>query len=81
MIDIKSLTKKDIGRWVVYKRKYGKTHHHPQTKKFGRLKSWNNLFIFVVYQCADNWQDFMIYTGCATYPKYLEFYTDQEIDK
>lgn len=44
MINIKSLTAGDKGRWVVY------DGHHHGPKEYGRLKYWNDLFIFVVYK-------------------------------
>ena len=43
-----------VGKWVVY-----------QNEK-GRIKSWNSKFVFVVYKCADDWDNFENYTGCAT---------------
>ena len=72
MIDIAELTKEDIGRWVVY------TAHHGATEK-GRLKSWNDTFIFVVYKCAGQWDRFLDFTGCATNPEDLRFTTKGEV--
>ena len=66
MIDIKKLSKKDIGKWVRY------TAHHGETED-GKIKSWNDKFIFVVYKCANNWDRFQDYTGQATNPEDLEF--------
>ena len=66
MIDISKLTEKDIGRWVIYKARGCKA-------ELGKLKSWNEKFIFVVYKCAGNWNDFKEYTGVATKPKDLQF--------
>jgi hypothetical protein len=66
MIDIKKLTKKDIGRWVTYNRSYCKPEK-------GRIKSWNNTFVFVVYNCADNWENYQDYTAAATIPDNLHF--------
>jgi len=68
MLDIAKLTKEDIGRWVVYISPHGTTEK-------GRIKSWNDKFIFVVYKCDAKWDTFQDYTGCATYPKDLEFTT------
>lgn len=81
MIEIKSLTKKNIGQWVVYRKTYGPDHHHPETKEYGRIKSWNARFIFVVYKCADQWRDFSEYTGCATNPEDLDFISLLELER
>ena len=63
MIDLKKLTDSDIGRWVEY---------WPGKEK-GRIKSWNTRFVFVVYKCGDNWDDFQNYTAASTHPKALNF--------
>jgi len=65
MIDIKSLTEKDIGGWVIYRDSFNK---RPEK---GRIKSWNKKFIFVVYACAGEWDRFKDYTGVATSPEDL----------
>jgi len=65
MINIKKLTNNDIGKWVIYNPGY--------KKEKGKIKSWNDTFIFVVYKCADDWNNFIDYTGCATNPKDLRF--------
>ena len=67
MIDIAKLRKEDIGKWVLYV-----PSHYGGTEK-GRLKSWNEKWIFVVYQCDGEWDDFENYTGAATSPEYLTF--------
>jgi len=69
MIDIAKLTKKDIGRWVLYR---GFGHE----KEEGRLKSWNDKYIFVVYKCDGQWDRFQDFTGCVTLPEDLEFTTN-----
>lgn len=66
MIDITTLFKEDIGRWVVYKPSFG----DPEK---GRIKSWNDKFIFVVYKCDSQWDRFQDFTGCATNPEDLKF--------
>ncbi len=67
MIDIKKLRKtKDIGKWV----EYIPTDGH---KEIGRLKSWNDKYIFVVYHCGNEWMRFRHYTGAATSPEDLFF--------
>lgn len=67
MIDIKSITQKDIGRWVIYRDSFdGKSEK-------GRIKSYNSKYIFVVYKYAGEWDRFKAYTGCATSPEDLEW--------
>ena len=72
MIDIATLRKEDIGRWVLYAAPHG-------ANEKGRIKSWNAHFIFVVYKCAGEWDHFQAYTGAATDPKDLRFTTIEEI--
>ena len=64
MIDIKSLEKRDVGHWVTYTGGAGE-------QETGRIKSWNDKFIFVVYKCAGQWDRFKDYTGVATLPEDL----------
>jgi hypothetical protein len=64
VINIKDLEKRDVGHWVTYTLSTGK-------QETGRIKSWNDKFIFVVYKCADEWDKFKDYTGVATNPKDL----------
>lgn len=66
MIRIEKLTKHDIGRWVFY---IGR--HKP--KQAGRIKSWNDHWVFVVYHCDEQWDCFENYTAAATDPKELKF--------
>jgi len=66
MIDIRQLTDEDIGKEVLYTNGAG-------DKEFGKLKSWNYKWIFVVYHCADDWDNYRDYTGAATDPNDLEF--------
>lgn len=72
MIDIAQLRKEDIGKWVLY------TAHHGETEK-GRLKSWNDQFIFVVYKCGGEWHRFQDFTGAATKPEDLRFTSLEEV--
>jgi hypothetical protein len=69
MIEIEKLSEKDIGRWVNY---YGYG-----TVEEGKIKSWNDDFVFVVYKCDHNWERFKDYTGCATNPDDLKFQDDE----
>jgi hypothetical protein len=66
MIDIRDLTEEDFGRWVVYT-------DGTKQGQLGRIKSWNDMWIFVVYHCADEWDNYQDYTGCATTPSDLRF--------
>jgi hypothetical protein len=67
-IDITTLDKSDIGKWVKYK---------TLTKsESGRIKSWNDKFIFVVYQCGSDWSNLRNYTAVATPPEDLSFIDD-----
>ena len=63
MINIATLTESDVGKWVVYRGMGGELDH-------GRIKSWNDEWIYVVYRC-DNWQEFRSRTGVATSPNDL----------
>ena len=66
MIDIAKLRDEDIGRWVEYRGGAGE-------KERGRVKSWNNNYIFVVYKCNGEWGRFQDFTGQATQPQDLRF--------
>ncbi len=66
MIDIAELTKEDIGKWVVYKPTCG-------LPEKGRIKSWNDNYIFVVYKCDHQWNRFQDFTGAGTDPEDLSF--------
>ena len=65
MIEISKLTKGDVGKWVKYT-DFSKT-------EIGKIKSWNNKFIFVVYSCNYDWNNFRNYTAAATSPEDLLF--------
>lgn len=64
-MDIKTLTKSDIGRWVEYRGGAGEVER-------GRIKSWNDSYIFVVYKCNDEWDRFQDFTGVSTRPEDLK---------
>ena len=66
MIEISKLTEEDIGKWVEYHGSAGEIEK-------GKIKSWNDMYVFVVYKCDNNWLNFMNYTGCATEPDDLFF--------
>jgi len=65
MIKISELKKSDIGKWVIY--------HPGHLLDCGKLKSWNDVYIFVVYNCNDEWHRYQDYTGCSTNPNDLTF--------
>lgn len=71
MIKINTLTDSDIGRFVEYRGSGGE-------KEIGRIKSWNDKFIFVVYpgnNQAKN-EHYDRYTAAATLPENLFFIKD-----
>lgn len=72
MIEIKGLTQEDIGQWVEYTPAVGK-------KQKGRIKSWNEEYIFVVYHCNHEWDRYQEYTGQPTNPSDLK-YTGKPFD-
>lgn len=68
---IEDITKEDIGKWAIF------TYNHElntKTKyiKRGKIKSFNDKFIFVVFYCDDNWHKYYDYTAEACYPENLE---------
>ena len=67
MIHLPDLTPADVGRWVVYKDRFD------SKPDVGRIKSWNQKFIFIVYRCDGNWDQFEKYTGVATDPADLDW--------
>ena len=72
MIDIATLRKEDIGKWVLYEGSGGE-------KEKGRIKSWNDNCIFVVYACDGQWDRFQDFTGASTKPEDLRFTTKGEV--
>ena len=68
MIEISKLTDADVGKWVVYTDGIG-------DQEQGKLKSWNEENIFVVYHANENWDGdhWKDYTAAATRPEDLEF--------
>ena len=63
MIKISDL---EIGKWVEYTGNVGE-------KEKGRIKSWKDNWVFVVYKCNHEWDRYQDFTGNATDPKQLEF--------
>lgn len=66
MILIHLLKETDKGRWVGYVPAFGKSEK-------GRIKSWNDTTVFVVYKCDGQWWRFQYFTGAATNPADLVF--------
>ncbi len=66
MVKIDNLKSRDKGRGVFYKDHAGK-------RTYGLIKSWNDKWIFVVYHCDDDWDNYTDYTGAATKGIDLEF--------
>ena len=73
MIDIAKLTQEDVGRWVEYTPK----------QERGKIKSWNDSGVFVVYDAAGNWSGnaWKDYTAAHTRPEDLKFVSARESDK
>lgn len=70
MVKIKDLKQNDVGRWVRYTPQVG-------NEEIGRIKSWNEKFIFVVYKCDNQWERFQDFTAAATDPADLTFIENQ----
>jgi len=66
MIKLDQLKESDKGRDVIYYPGYG-------DKEIGRLKSWNDHNIFVVFHCNGEWDRYQEYTGQSTKPEHLTF--------
>ena len=72
MIDIATLKREHLGKWVLYQ---GGCNQREK----GRIKSWNDKYVFVVYHCDSQWDKYEQYTGCATRPEDLRFTTLEEV--
>ena len=66
MIQIKELGPEHVGKWVEYRDAAGETER-------GRIKSWNDRLVFVVYRCDDEWNLVKDFIGTATDPNDLTF--------
>ncbi len=64
-INIGQLTQKNVGDWVQY--------HGGMEIERGRLKSWNETTVFVVFKCDGDWDRFREFTGQSTNPRDLTF--------
>lgn len=74
MINIKELKPEDNGRWVEYTGGAGEQER-------GRIKSWNDQYVFVVYKCNGEWERFREFTGQATSPGDLKFLDSTTCDR
>lgn len=54
-----------VGAYVIYR-----TKHKTEP---GRIKSWNDKYVFMVYNCNQEWDRFQDYTGSATKREDLNF--------
>ena len=66
-VRLDQLSDRDIGRWIVW------TDPNLGTVQKGRLKSWNELFCFVVFKCNDDWIRFENYSAEACAPRECRF--------
>lgn len=73
MIDSTALTENDIGRFVLYCDGYG-------NPELGRIKSFRDDAIFVVFNCNNDWVNFKEYTAQNCQPKYLSFCSNKARD-
>ena len=67
MIDIKELGPEHVGKWVEYRGGAGEIER-------GRIKSWNDQFVFVIFRCDGEWNSFKDFIGAATDPNDLTFF-------
>lgn len=74
MIDPKALTLGDVGKWVKYV-----PACISQPTETGRIKSWSDTFVFVVFHCDSRWGDFSEFCPQATDPMRLVAVTDPRL--
>lgn len=70
---ISQLTQDDVGKWVHYIPGHAK--NDTSQWENGKIKSWNDSGVFVVYSANDNWDadHWKDYTAAHTNPEDLEF--------
>ncbi len=66
MIKLEDLTSEDIGSWVTFALSQGR-------RQLGRIKSFNDQWVFVVYNCNSDWDNYANYTAAATTAPSLTF--------
>lgn len=71
MINTSQLTPKQVGKWVIYTDGVGETQR-------GKLKSWNENNVFVVFKCDGQWRRFQDFTGNSCNPRDLHFESKAE---
>lgn len=67
MIHISDLKPEHVGQWVRWR------GGHPDHREEGRIKSWNERYVFVVFKCDDNWERFEDYAGQSCDPSNIDF--------
>lgn len=67
---IQSVSPADIGRWVAYR------PHHAPDFEYGRIKSYNGHYVFVVYAVDDNWDNYQDFTAAATSMEQLYWFSE-----
>jgi hypothetical protein len=77
MINTEKLTEKDIGRWVLYRSPHHDATPEPPATEHGRIKSWNQNGIWVVYDPEGAWHRYFNFTGQLTDPADLTFMDDE----
>ena len=66
MIKREELTEKDSGCWVTFSLSQGR-------RQLGRIKSFNDQWVFVVSNCSSDWDNYTNYTAAATTASSLTF--------
>lgn len=66
MINIGQLTPRQVGEYVTYTDGVGDTER-------GRLKSFTDTTVYVVFKCGDQWDNYQNYTGQGCSPADLVF--------
>ena len=70
-MDIRGILTSYLGKFVFYQPPVGH-------RQLGRIKSFNDKYIFVVYHCDGNWENYTDYTAAATNPEDLQLLEDVE---
>lgn len=60
-IDHTKLSYRHLGNWVRFDQQHGES-------RFGRLKTWNEKYVFVVFSCGGDWDNWHNYTGQSCNP-------------
>lgn len=73
MIDLNQLNYKHLGAWVRFDYQHGES-------EYGRIKTWNEKYVFVVFKCNGDWDNWNNYTSQSCAPDELTFEEPKEID-